>query len=237
MTHKRDLENIITAVWITHNIGYGRVIKGGMLNSCYWLKNNTYEEYTPGSVYQKAVHFDQVEEAIISNQHSMSVCLCNRNDKHNTYCVADQLGPVKSGDSIKFSLKALMPPHINYKVVVYIDYSELLPNSLVPPCQLTMSSPKIHLMENNCTPIYYTISFPEADTQNVCSLYVKVNELHEIIYTYYLDVLPCLPGFVLQNGVCECNPHLLEAIPYLKCLVKGYILFVHRTTGLSTTKL
>ena len=220
VAYKRNLENITTAVQITHNTAYGKIIKGGMLNSCYWLKNSTYQEYTPGSVYQKAVHFDQVE-ASISNQHSTSVCMCNRNDKHNTDCVVDQLGQVMTGDNIKFSLKALKPQH---KVVVYIDYSELLPNSFVQPCQLTTSSPKIHLVENNCTPIYYTIASPDAATQNICSLYIKikVNETHETIYIYYLDILPCLPGFILQNGVCECNSRLLKAIPELKCQVKVY---------------
>ena len=211
--YKRNLENITTAVQVTHNTGYNKIITGGMLNSCSWLKNTAYQEYTPGSVYQKAVHFDHVE-ASTSDQ---SICMCNEKDEHNSDCVTDQLGPVMTGNNIKFSFKAL-----HNKVVVYIDYSELLPHSSVKPCQLAVFSPKIHLVENNCTPIYYTIAFPDADTQNMCSLYIKAYELHEI-YIYYLDIIPCLPGFVLQNGVCECNSRLLQAIPALKCQLKDYV--------------
>ena len=51
--------------------------------------------------------------------------------------------------------------------------TELLTNQSIKPCQLTVSSPKIHLVENSCTSISYTIAFPYADTQKMCSLYIK----------------------------------------------------------------
>lgn len=79
------------------------------------------------------------------------------------------------------------------------------------------------MVENNCTPISYTIAFPDTNILNKCSLYIKTNEMPETVHVYYIKILPCLPGFILQNGVCECNPYLLQAIPGLRCEVKNYI--------------
>ena len=37
---------------------------------------------------------------------------------------------------------------------------------------------------------------------------------------FYLNIMPCLPGFLMNNGGCECNSKLLKAIPDLKCDIK-----------------
>ena len=110
MPYKNNLEDITVAIQITYNTGYNTIIKGSRLNSCYWVMNSTYE-YTPGSVYQKAVYIDKVETSL----NDQSMCICKEN---NVDCVVDQLGQVMTGGSIIFSLKTLKPMD---KVVVYID--------------------------------------------------------------------------------------------------------------------
>ena len=36
-------------------------------------------------------------------------------------------------------------------------------------------------------------------------------------------IMPSLTGFVLNNGVCECNLNIFKVIPNLKCDIKSYV--------------
>ena len=213
-----SLKTITESVTGNANKGYKHIVSGSRLNSCYWLENSPYKTFSPGMVYKRAIHFDQMTNE--SNKIFQNVCMCDKNN-YTSGCIADQLGTVIPGEAIHFKMKLSKPLS---KSAVYIDDSTLLPNSLFTPCQITPTSPKVHLIENECTNVTYGIAVPNnAHDIKTCSLYINVVNGQSLStrYVYYININQCFPGFMLQvletKAVCECDPRLIKAIPGLQC--------------------
>ena len=172
------------------------------------MKNFLQEMFT-----KKAIGFDQ--STIEGNRIFQNVCLCTENNTND--CITDQLESVIPGEAIHFKLK-LLPPQS--KSVAYIDNSTLLPNNTFPSCQITPSSPKVHLIENQCTNVTFEIAVLNGlQHLNTCSLYMNVvnGESSSMIYVYYIGVNQCLPGFLLKVHKTKDPPIMLIILPIMLC--------------------
>jgi len=126
-------------------------------------------------------------------------------------CSNDHLAPAYPGETITINIK-LLPPH--HKTTVHIDSSQVLNNSLYPPCEIPLA--KVYAVSNKCTSLIYKIT---AKFSKACLVYLKLmtDDKPVTLFVYYLELKNCPIGFQNINGSCVCNSFLSNAFPGLTC--------------------
>ena len=82
-------------------------------------------------------------------------------------------------------------------------------NALSPPtaCKLANQNELVTVL-NHTKLINFTII---SETEERCEIFLTVSpHLYHIYEAFYVRLLPCPAGFVLLNGICNCDPVLLN---------------------------
>jgi len=164
---------------------------------CKWIPTSVFYGYNPHTINQQIIHL---------NDHKMephtTICLCPNNSKTN--CSADSLGPVYPGQTLTVDL--CVPCSGKHSDVIL--YAETH-NALLPPtaCKLANQNELVTVL-NHTKLINFTIV---SEAEERCEIFLTVSlHLYHIYEAFYVWLLPCPVGFVLLNGICNCDPVLLN---------------------------
>ena len=96
-----------------------------------------------------------------------------------------------------------VPCSDQYSVLYAEIHNTLLPGSV---CKLAHQTEIVNIITNNSEMVSYTIV---SEANHSCELFLTVSPfLYHIYEVFVVQLLPCPIGFTLQNGVCDCDPHL-----------------------------
>jgi len=79
------------------------------------------------------------------------------------------------------------------------------------------SKPQVNLVYTNCTTLSYTI---RSNSSKWCMLHLRMATSEAIVYSYNITLKTCPLGLILHDGLCICNPTLVNAIVGLTCDVQ-----------------
>ena len=162
------------------------------LAHCKWLPTAVFNGYSPGYINQQIIHVDGHQWI-----YHKRICYCPHDEDYN--CTVDLLGPVYPGQVLKVDLCI---PQANRNYVVTVEtHTITLPRSV---CKLAHQTEFINSVGNSSKTLNFTIRISEA--YEVCELFLLSHQLFR--NAFYVQLLPCPVGFMLQNGMCDCDPFL-----------------------------
>ena len=162
---------------------------------CKWIPLAAFYNYNPKTVNKQIIQNDDQK----CNHHN-HICYCS---KEINYSI-DMLGSVYPGQTLQTNLCNKCSN--DNSTVLYAEVHNVnLPNST---CKIAHQSQLINIIGNHSHTINYTIvsSIPNNDR---CELFLTASPfLNKIYDTFYVELLPCPIGFILQDGECDCDPIL-----------------------------
>ena len=167
---------------------------------CYCLPSAAFHQYNPKVIYQQIIKSD------IRHFTYHRICHCFQNGSNN--CNIDTLDLVYPGQTLPIEL---CTPCNDAPSTLYAEINNIhLPNSackVAPPAQITNIITKYSKIFN------FTII---AETTKECELFlIAASKTERIIEAFYVNLSTCPVGFILQSGICDCDPILS---PYIdKC--------------------
>ena len=185
-----------------------------LITHCGWLPGSAFKTAMPLKVNSKYIKY--VNQSGIYNLTSKLIvrkkklCFCYNATSHD--CYKDLLDAVYPGQTMTLSIhpENLNTPEgfesYNSIIITVVNDTDWLPPTA---CVVTNSSELSKTVKNGfCTSLKYTIAFP---TEGWCELYLKgFHDDGDITDIYYIEQLPCPPGFVKNNGVCQCPSFLYK---------------------------
>ena len=156
---------------------------------CKWLNSSTFYGQNPKAINQQIIQVN--DKKFI--QHT-TICHCLN-------CSIDTLGPVYPGQSLHVELCIQCSEYI---AILYAEtYNTLLPNSA---CKIAHQNELSNVITNFSGKVNFTIV---SEASYKCELLLTVSPfLYQVYEAFFVQLLPCPIGFTLQDGVCNCDPHL-----------------------------
>ena len=163
-----------------------------MITHCNWISTAVFKDYNPEYINRQIVQVDG--HPFINHK---EVCYCPHDGEYN--CTVDQLGPVYPGQLLQVDL--CIPQADDSYIIIVETHAVNLPSSA---CQLAHQTEFINNLKNSSKTINLTIISHAYET---CELFLtSPNLFHQT--AFYVQLLPCPVGFILQNGKCDCDPFL-----------------------------
>ena len=168
------------------------------LTHCKWLPTAVFYGSHAGTINQQVISIDNQQW-----HYSKKICHCPQNGYNN--CSIDLLGPVYPGQMLQLQLCI---PQAKEKYIVYVEtYAESLPTSA---CRIANQAELVHSMSNSSKTITLTIV---SDSYKECELFLTAQpDLYSFYDVFIVQLLPCPVGFTFYNGICDCDPILLNDI-------------------------
>ena len=172
---------------------------------CKWLPNSAFNTTNPLFVNQRFISdFDKWND-ILNVQTPKSLCSCSNGD--NVNCSVDILGPVYPGQNSIFSL-ALIDDKQNATETVPILFETI--NYSPIQCSIPIATRQQNVSSHRCSNVSYTLL---SHSNIMCELLLKqdIVTVHgvKVYYShFYVNFLPCPPGFVFTDMRCQCDPVL-----------------------------
>ena len=162
---------------------------------CQWLPNSPFYGYHPADINKQIIQTDDEQ----MYQHTR-VCYCFMN---NTYdCSLDLLGPVFPGQVLQVDL--CVPHEFNFNETFILVVETLNAYLSSSACRLSHQYEMINTISKSSNTYNFTII---SESKNECELFLTAQpNLYKIYDSFYVQLLPSLVGFTLQNGVCDCDP-------------------------------
>ena len=96
-----------------------------------------------------------------------------------------------------------MPCSTNISILYAETHNILLPDS---SCKIAHQTELISVITNFSKKVNFTIV---SEASHKCELLLTVSPyLYHVYEAFFVQLLPCPIGFTLQNGMCDCDPHL-----------------------------
>ena len=191
-----------------------RIVKNLPITHCGWLPGSAFKTAMPLEVNSKYIKYTN-QTGIYNSPTKLIVrkkklCFCYNATSHD--CYEDLLDAVYPGQTMTLNIhpENLNTPEgfesYNSIIITVVNDSDWLPPTA---CVVTNSSELSKTIKNGiCTSLKYTIAFP---TEGWCELYLKgFRDDGDVTDIYYIEQLPCPPGFVKNNGVCQCPSFLYK---------------------------
>ena len=177
------------------------------LNSnCSWLSNMAFKDTSSLQVMQAFVKPNDVtstKEDVYSIPSKVCYCTSNESDTYN--CTKREVGPVFPGQLIRLPL---VVPSLSKRHYGCIMLTATVHKKHKNGCIIENGSEIFQSHQNHSCNVYkYTIKY---NTFNGCELYLRTQQHDTEIL--YVELKPCPAGFVLQTGMCICDP-LLKSEP------------------------
>ena len=183
----------------------------GLSKPCLWLANMAFEDTTSVDVMEAFIKIYNVNNTKADvNTVESKLCYCTSNSDLN--CSEHEVGPVFPGQQLKLPLMipSLNSPTLN-KEHQYIMLTARIQGMPPKGCTIENVSEifQIH-RSHGCNVYTCTIKYNSSAEISECELYLRTQQDDtEIVY---VKLKPCPPGFVLENGMCICDP-LLKSEP------------------------
>ena len=159
------------------------------ISHCKWVNKSVFYGWNSGTTNQKIIQINHQP----LNQHT-TIC-------HYSNCAIDTLGVVFPGQTMQTEL--FMPCSNNVSVLYAETHNALLPNSA---CKIAHQNELTNVITNFSGKVNFTII---SEANQKCELFLTVSPfLYQAYEAFFVQLLPCPIGFTLQNGVCDCDPHL-----------------------------
>ena len=186
----------------------------GLKHSCSWLANMAFQSTLSHQVMDAFIEYNLAPSTKADVYRIPSkICYCFPNNTYN--CTKRDVGSIFPGQLLKLSLTI---PSLNFdsslinknhKYVMLSARTQSLPEH---GCTIENASEIFQLHTNNgCNEYKYTIK-NNVKALNECELYLGTQ--HHDTEILYVKLKPCPAGFVLDNGMCICDP-LLKSEPLL----------------------
>ena len=174
---------------------------------CKWLHSAAFYDYSPEAINDKIVEND--DQNCDYHKH---ICYCDK--KPN--CSIDILGAVYPGQTLQTNLCNMCSN--DDSTVLYAEIHNVnLPSS---SCKIVHQSQLVNIFDDHSTTVNYTIA-SNITNDGRCELFLTaspfLNKVPGVYDTFYVQLLPCPVGFILQHGICDCDPILLNYID--KCYI------------------
>ena len=171
---------------------------GDHLTHCKWLDGSLFSDYDPGYINQQIIQVDARPWI-----HLKSICHCPHDSPYN--CTVDMLGPVYPGKKLQVEL-CISQVESDKDFALHVEtLSASLPNSA---CKLVHQAELVNTISKYSKLFNFTIisDFYVISDIEFCELFLTVLPFFQAVF--YVELLPCPVGFVLKNGVCDCDPLL-----------------------------
>ena len=187
---------------------------------CRWLPGSAFNSTKPLDINTRLINSD------FPLIYDKLVCYCFY-DKNMPDCDIDTLATVYPGQTVFVSL-GMIPSEMNYQYNYFDDSSKHIDitfltvgiyDGVLPPtaCKLAKVNEVIHKIYNtSCTVTNFTIVHNGLGYLQWCELYIQIKLAHHTD-VYYINILPCPAGFVLQNDICICDPILKLILLIITC--------------------
>ena len=165
---------------------------------CQWLPTAAFQSYDSEKINHQIIHINDQQW----NYHM--ICLCHENGSYD--CNKNILGPVYPGQILQLGL---CTPCSNKTFFLYAGtYDSLQTNT---SCKITNPSEIINTISNHTKSIDYTIV---SEASNICKLFLALySHQYRVTHeTFYIKLLSCPVGFILQDGICICDLVLTKII-------------------------
>ena len=174
------------------------------ISRCKWLHSTAFYDYSAETVNDKIIQND--DQNCDYHKH---ICYCDK--KPN--CSIDILGAVYPGQTLQTNLCNMCSN--DDSTVLYAEVHNInLPSS---SCKIVHQSQLVNVIDDYSTTVNYTIA-SNITNYGRCELFLTASPfLNKVYDTFYVQLLPCPVGFTLQNGICDCDPILLNYID--KCYI------------------
>ena len=175
------------------------------LSHCKWLQTAAFYGFHAGTVNQQIISSDNQQWYL----HQKRICHCLQNG--NTNCSIDILGPVYPGQLLQLQLCI---PEAKKTFIVHVEtHDKSLPSSA---CKIANQAELTYSVGNSSKTVNLTIV---SDSYKECALFITA--IKPDVYSFYdaflVQLLPCPVGFAFDNGICDCDPILLNSIE--KCYI------------------
>ena len=203
-----------------------RIVKNLPTTHCGWLPGSAFKTAMPLEVNSKYIKYTN-QTGIYNSPTKLIVkkkklCFCDTTTSHD--CYKDVLNALYPGQTMTLNIhpENLTIPEgfesYNSIIITVVNDTDWLPPTA---CVVTNSSELSKTIKNGiCTSLKYTIAFP---TEGWCELYLKgFHDGGDVADIYYIEQLQCPPGFVKQNGVCQCPSFLYKF--NIKCIINDQTL-------------
>ena len=166
---------------------------------CKWLPNAAYLGYHAGTINEKIFKIPDHYGAFTTHTR---ICLCSSDDKYN--CSIDEIGPVYPGQVLQTKMSL---PGIKDMSFVYIETAAAsLPKTA---CKVVHQTDMTNMLNEVCKTLKFTIV---SNSSKECELFLTAQpDMHTVYDAFYVKLMKCPIGFILSNGVCNCDPLLTRS--------------------------
>lgn len=182
-----------------------------LMTHCRWLPGSAFSTTQPTVVNRKFIKNFHLPPKVL--------CICNNNNEKD--CYTDTLASVHPGQSITVKL-SINETILNDQPIQtagywakkekfnskYTTIAVEMNEEKVPPtaCRLAKLTEVTREIHNHCTAVNYIIMHNTLSNLKWCELFISVHPKY--FEGYYINILPCPPGFVLSTAICTCDPIL-----------------------------
>ena len=171
---------------------------------CRWLSATTFYGYNPGVINANIIHIaDPIKQGLQLNKHT-NICYCSQNGTYN--CTTDILGHVYPGQTLQAGLCAPFITATEGSLIHIETHSFVIKNVT---CKIAHQAELTAEVGKQYTQIIFTIVSNRTDQ---CSLFLTAQpDLYKYYDVFLVQLLPCPIGFTLLNGMCDCDPYLVNS--------------------------
>ena len=174
----------------------------GLTNNCIWLDDMAFTTTQPASVAKKFINVISIN-ATKNDVYDIpsKICQCFSNNAYN--CIHRDTTPIYPGQLL---LLHLVVPTVDLNSKYPVTTLTIRTHNTYEGCMVDNVS-QIFQERNssNCSEHYYTIKY---HSYNECQLYLRTQQHDTEIL--FVQLKPCPPGFMLNEGACYCDPQLVK---------------------------
>ena len=171
------------------------------ISYCRWLENATFSEYSVGETNKNIMHIENTN--ITLNKH-INLCYCPKDHEYN--CTTDILGYIFPGQTLQAEL---CTPFVKEQMIVFM-YAKIQ-NFVIQnfTCKITDPAEFTAEVGKQPTTVNFTIASNRTDQ---CALFLLARTSPYYHYdAFKVQLLPCPNGFSILNGICDCDPYLVNS--------------------------
>ena len=169
---------------------------------CRWLESGAaFKGYDAEEINRNIIHNYRNDLAL--NQH-VNLCYCPHIYQYN--CTTDILGCAFPGQTMQVELCTPFRNETGFSFM-YVETQNIVIQNVT--CKVAHETEYTAEIGRQTTKIKFTIVSNKTDQ---CSLFLTAQPY---LYKYYdvfqVQLLPCPIGFTLLNGICDCDPYLVNS--------------------------
>ena len=178
---------------------------------CRWLTSSSFKGYTTNDINKYIIEVKYpISQHLLLNRHNR-ICSCYDNGLHN--CSNNILGSVSPGQTLQVDLCVPYNPTVT---VLYAETHHSLIQDVT--CKVVYQAQLTNVIDHYHRKFNFTIS---SVSNARCQLFLTAEpDLYKYYDVFTIELLLCPLGFVLQNGVCDCDPVLASKEFYITCNIE-----------------